>query len=548
MQNYLTSLSSPSVDTQGLEAEFERLIHESDITAIADRDTLEHLNRDTFVKLVSSRTDLSRREANRIADRLYSTWRKTLSGASSRSGITELVDYLKSAQPQELVSEQLGHRLDELLAEYRAQRKSQQQSPLAGPFSQALHALIGIVMGRVDLSDIDVEKITTRLKQAQEQLGSQVTTLSTKASSSDSDRYSVVKADVETYLLNAYPWQLSSQQLQKEFWDVIYDPFADAGLMRRELMNLHRAYFTDLLESRGLLTQHEIKRTADLLEAVRLQALGEVSERYRIESAKDLQSQVYTFLSRTPRNELLSEMGTNAFRSLIEDPYAGTEDYGDRFAPFGYEAFAQALNNRNDLSVEEVQQLASRFEGVMNNVRADAEGLQSATQARVDNQWQSLQHYLRNTHKAELNPDGIKADLQTLLHEPDAGMQRVRQRMAQFDRDTLVQLLSQRQDLSEAEVNRTIDTVEHTWHKTINTPAALTAQARAQYDEATSAIARYLRETGKPELNPEGIRRDLELLMNDPQAGGASHAAAPRRNGSRYVGAAPQPARGSQRR
>jgi len=29
----------------------------------------------------------------------------------------------------------------------------------------------------------------------------------------------------------------------------------------------------------------------------------------------------------------------------------------------------------------------------------------------------------------------------------------------------------------------------------------------------------YLRNTGKEELNPEGIKRDLQLLLNDSRAG-----------------------------
>lgn len=513
LKDYVMSIASPPLDTQDLEREFERLIRDSDLASMADGDTLGQLGRDTFEKLVSSRTDLSRQEASRITDRLYGIWQKTLGKSSDSGAIRELVDYLKSANPEELVSEEVGNRLDELIDELRQRRTSQQ----SGPFNQMLSTLMGIVMGRVDLSDLDVEKVTRRLKDVQGQLGSQVDTLSRKVSSGD--RYSVVKADIETYLLNAYPWQLNPERMQQEFWDVIYDPFADPGFMREALMDIDRSYFADILASRGLLTQREITETSRRLEEVRLRALGEVSERYRIEAAKELQVKLYTFLQETPREELFSDMGTHAFRSLIEDPYADTDDLRERFSPFGYEAFVQSLRNRGDLSEEEAQQLASRFEGVMNNVRAEAEGLQSAAKARVENQWQSLQHYLQNTNRAELNPEGIKADIKALLEEPDAGMHRVRQRLAQFDRDTLVQLLSQRQDLSETDVQRTIDQVESAWYKTVNAPAALTAQAKAQYDQATSAIERYLLETGKPELNPEGIRRDLELLVNEPKAG-----------------------------
>lgn len=513
LRDYVSSLASPALDIAGLEAEFERLIHESDLTSLADRDTLAQLNRDSFEKLVSSRTDLSRKEASRIADRLYGTWNKALGKASGGDSLGELVNYLKSAHPEELLADSLGSRLDEFLAEFRQQRKGKETSPL----NQGLSTLMGVVMGRADLSDLDVQKISDRFKQLKQDVTSQVDTLSSQVSGGD--RYSVVRADVETYLLNAYPWQLNTQRMQKEFWDVIYDPFADPGLMRQELMNLDRSFFAELLASRGLLTQSEIATVSSQLETVRCQALGEVSERYRLEAAKDTQAKVYTFLRQTPREELLSDMGTRAFSSLLEDPYADADDLQERLTPFGYEAFAQTLSTRGDMSEADIQTVASRLEGVMNTVRADAAGLQSSAKARVENQWMSLQHYLQNTHKAELNPEGIKADIATLLHEPDAGVHRLRQRLSQFDRDTLVQLLNQRQDLSEAEINRTLDQVESTWYKTVNAPAALTAQAKAKYDAATSAIERYLLETGKPELNPEGIKRDLGLLVNNPQAG-----------------------------
>jgi hypothetical protein len=511
--DYVKTLRSPSLETEGLEAEFERLIHESDLTSIADRDTLGQVNRDVFEKLVSSRTDLSPRETSRIADRLYATWNKALGKSSGGDSLGELVEYLKSAHPEELLTEQVGGRLDKFLSEFRQQQTSQKP----GLLNQGISTLMGVVMGRADLSDLDTEKVVTRFKEVRQQLGSQVNALS--GQSSDSDRYSVVKADVENYLLNAYPWQLNPTRMQTEFRDVIYDPMADPGMMRQELMGLNRSQFTDLLASRGLLTQAEIDRVSRQLETVRCQILGEVSERYRIEATKDVQAKIYTFLQHTPREELLSDMGDRAFQSLLDDPYADSDDLQERFAPFSYDAFTQALTARNDLSEAEVNAIASRLEGTMNTVRADATGLQSAAKARVDNQWQALQHYLRNTNKAELNPEGIKADLKTLLNEPDAGIHRLRQRFAQFDRDTLVQLLNQRQDLSEADINRTLDQAESTWHQSIHAPAALTAQAKVKYDEASSTIERYLLETGKPELNPEGIRRDLQLLVSQPGAG-----------------------------
>lgn len=44
-------------------------------------------------------------------------------------------------------------------------------------------------------------------------------------------------------------------------------------------------------------------------------------------------------------------------------------------------------------------------------------------------------------------------------------------------------------------------------------------QAKEQYEKTTKAIAEYLRNTNLEELNPEGIKNDLEKLLDDPKAG-----------------------------
>ncbi|NMF82535.1 MFS transporter [Nodosilinea sp. P-1105] len=515
LRDYLMTLRSPSLDTADLEAEFERLIQDSKVTALADGDTLAQIDRRAFEDLVSRRTDLSPQDTKRLADRLYRSWQRAVGQTTGRDVMVELVDYLKSARRDELVSERLNERIDQLIS---AQGSSAGGKGTAGLLAQGVGLLMGTVLNRTDLSDLDLAQVTQTLKQLPHQVSDSVDTIATQIRGDDQP-YSVVQMDVDAYLYSAYPWQLQPQRLKQEFWDVIYDPTADPALLRQELLPLNRAYFAEQLAARGLLTQAEIQRVANLLDEVRQQALGEVTTRYQLEAAKTLQTNVYTFLQRSSRADLLDDQVTGTFAELIDDPLAEPGELRDRFQAFSYQVFLDALQARQDLSETEAQALASRLEQVMNRVQADAEGLQAAAQARIDNQWQALKHYLQGTGKAELNPKAIQQDIQALLDEPDVGIHRVRQRLAQFDRDTLVQLLSQRHDLSEAQVQQTLDQVEATWYQTIHAPANLTAQAKAKYDEATQAIESYLLKTGKPELNPEGIKRDLSLLIDDPKLG-----------------------------
>ncbi|MGF1459547.1 MAG: MFS transporter [Leptolyngbyaceae cyanobacterium] len=514
VQDYVATLRSPQLDTAELEREFETLIQTTDLEALTNADGLAQLDQQTFEDLVSSRTDLSRQEVERVAGRLYRIWQREISQTTGQSSLADLADYLRTARPEERVAEQVGDRLDQFLDAYR--RRGQQSS--SGMISQGLNTLSGALLANVNLSDLDVEKVATKIDQTRTALtGSNPSPLT--ASGAANQRYSVVRADVENYLLNTFPWQLQQERLEAQFRDVIYDTEASTTLLRQELQQLSRSDFVNILAGRGLLTPTEIEQTAAGLESVRLQVLREVIDIDRFEAAKALRSRVTVFLKETPKAELLADMGQDAFQSLIADDEASFDDLQVRFSEINTDFFAQTLNGRNDLDPAEVQLLVSRFEQQKNQTLSEAHSLQEQVKLKAEENWQQLQSYLRQTGRSELDPAGIKRDLTTMLKEPNVGVHRLRQRMAQFDRETLVQILNQRDDLSETDIRRILHEVETTWYQVIGTPAQLTAQAQAKLDEATSAIAAYLRRTGKPELNPEGIQRDLGLLMEQPQAG-----------------------------
>ncbi|MBE9068164.1 MFS transporter [Leptolyngbya cf. ectocarpi LEGE 11479] len=516
--DYLNALRSPELDVEQLESEFERLLQTSDVVSASDQTMLRQIDRQAFVELLQDRTDLSRKEVNRVANRLYQRWQNTLSPSG---GVESLVDYLHSAQPEQLMTEQLGQRLDKFLEEYRNQNRGQSQSAISRGVSQAINTVTGVLMGRVDLSDADMGKLRKQLQAAQSQLGSQANTLAAQVTSDNDESESTIKADVENYLLTSYPWQLSPRRLEAEFAQVLYDREADGRLLAQAIQRLNLSFFRRVLKSSGLLTQAEIHDTALRLETTRQQVLTEVTEQYRVEAKKSLVSKVDTFLRYTPRHELLSEtgMGADAFRALLEDDSVDAAELEERFTQFGYEYFVRHLQHRSDLNDSDVKAIAGRLEQIMNKVLADAKGLQSSIEVRVNQQWDELQNYLRSTGKSELDPEGIKADISKLFDNPEVGSQRLQQRLSRFDRDTLVQLLSQRQEFSETEVQQVVQDVESAWYEALEAPATLTAQAKANYEQANRAIANYLRNTGKPELSPTGIKRDLELLVNEPKVG-----------------------------
>lgn len=512
IQDYLNQLKPAGLDLQNIQQEFERLLQDKELMALANPETLGKIDRQTFVNLVSSRSDLSKKEVNQVVDRLEKAWNKTVSTAKKSDPVGDLVNYVKSAVPGKELLGDIDVRLKDLTDALRQSGGQDQQSP--GVIETLFGTLSGAILARQDLSDIDVEKLLGKIKSSQSQLSDAAAKYIPAAAPS------ATRLDVENYLLNTYSWQLTSEAVDRDFANVIYDSNADAKVMQAEVEKLKRQDFVDLLKSRGVFTTDKIQTLADRLEAVRNRVLDSIIKAREAKANQNLQNQLSSYLRTTPKANLLDQDTlARQLKPILEDEDADADTLRSRFGNLSRSGLVGFLSQRPDLAPQEAEQIVTQIERIVAITVADKEGLQQAAEARTSAQWQKVQDYLRSTGKSELNPEGIKRDFQTLLQDPEAGAQRLRDRAKHFDRDTLVQLLAQRQDVSETEANRIIDEVETNWNAVVSAPQAIADKATDKYQEVTTAISDYLRNTGKSELNPDGIKRDLKMLLEDPKLG-----------------------------
>lgn len=526
LQSYFSKLVPSSVDVESIEKEFEKLLKDADLSSIAKGDIPE-VDKDSFIEMLSDRTNLSKREIEDVADRLYKSWQRN-TGGSSGFGMNELLSFVASASAGQIASEGLSDRLDSLVQEVRGLKekkghegsdKDSQDGPISQAISQGISSLVGMVTAKAGLSDIETNKIIGQIKAAQKELSGQVEGISPRLGEALSVDENIIETDVEYYIHHAYIGELKSSQMDEVFRNVLYDDAADVAELKHQLSSINRATFQKALADRGLLTQSEIADISTRMEVIRQEVLKDVISAEAIHAEERVRQQLETFFRYTPASELRSDMGDRAFRAIIEEENLDADYLRTRVGAIRSDVFRQAMTGREDIDPNEAGELATHYHQLLDKIIADAQGMQESAKVRVQQQAASLEDYLRNTGKSELNPDGIKRDLKTLLSEPDEGIRRVRGRVAKFDRDTLVQLLAGRPEFSESEVNSVVDSVEHSWQAAMSAPQRVAENAQAKYDEATNAIADYLRSTGKPELSPEGIQRDIEKLVNHPKAG-----------------------------
>ncbi|NEQ21619.1 MAG: MFS transporter [Microcoleus sp. SIO2G3] len=529
VQDYVADLQIPKLDLKQIRNDFENLLSGSELRSIADSDVLQNVNRETFVDLVSSRTDLSKQDVNRIADQLEGAWQQVL-GLQKTDPQAKLLNFLQSATPEELTSDQLSNTLGQLVGV--GSGKSNGGNGNGGFGEQALQlgvsALVGRVLSRTDLSDVDVEKISRQLQQFKDKATEGAKSLSSKvADRIPGQSLNTIAADVENYLLSSKPWHLNRETIKQEFKDVIYDVEAAPKAVRQQLERLNRDTFVKVLESRGNFTSDQIADIADQLEGIRQEVLETVQGAESQEQSQDFGSRIENYLRLTGKEELNPEGIERDFTALLDDPEAGVDalrvseaaPQEHRFSQFDRDSLVQLLSQREDFSPEEAEQLVSQLESTRDRVLSQAQELQDQAKSKADELRGRVEDYLRNTNKEELNPDTIKQELQILLDDPQAGLRALRERLSQFDRDTLVQLLNQREDLSEEQINQVIDQFLNVRDTILNAPRELAGNAKEQYEQITNKIAEYLRNTNLDELNPEGIKQDLAKVLDDPKQG-----------------------------
>ncbi len=314
LQSSLDKVQLPQNFDQ-LGGQFEKLLKDADLGAIGNSDLLKNVNRDTLTKLVSSRSDLSKQDINRITDQLEAAWKKVVSSKDTIDP-QDLIRQLKSAAPQDLKSGKLSDQLNELVKS--ASKQNDSGSSLT---SRALQfgttAVLSRVLQNVDLSDVDVEKIGGQLRTFSGNLLEKNDSSNRQSNGNGSSNgratakpFSIIQADLENYLLFSPVWKLNRENIKQEFRDVIYDADANPSLVFQELNVIDRDYFIQVLSLRDDLPSTGIQDLADQFEAIRGEVLATVQAGANQQfqgKAQELRQKVSDYLRDTNKEELNPE-------------------------------------------------------------------------------------------------------------------------------------------------------------------------------------------------------------------------------------------------
>jgi len=258
--------------------------------------------------------------------------------------------------------------------------------------------------------------------------------------------------------------------------------------------------------------------------AVRDELFGDVDVK---DLRKDIETYVQQFRPASPKEikealrDLLDETDIQAIVEHGEGPFADVD------------VLTASLVTEKGMTRERAQSVAHGVKDAITKIREEARSGKDTVSKVSDaalrvagksgEEAQALrtkiETYLRDTHKEELDPEGIKKDLEKLLTSPKEGLGALRERLSGFDRSTLQAILAQRKDLNPDEAQkiseRVMSVIDTVRGKAQDTSGAAADRMRG----VEGKIRDYLNSLDRPELRYEGVKHDLAVLFHDPKAG-----------------------------
>ncbi|MEL6788259.1 MAG: MFS transporter, partial [Cyanobacteria bacterium J06607_15] len=230
-------------------------------------------------------------------------------------------------------------------------------------------------------------------------------------------------------------------------------------------------------------------------------------------------SEIASYLRRTGKPELNPRGIERDLTLLFNNPKLGSKAIRQRLAAMDRDTLVQLLAQRQDLNESDIEQVINDVQSTLKSIAKAPRRAAIRTQEKVQDFQSSIAEYLRATDKAELSPTGIKRDLELLINDPRAGAESLKERLASFDRSTLTALLTQRKDISKADVDKVVDQILEVRDGIMSQLQVVQNAVQSVIDRLLAKIKAYLDSLDRPELAYAGIKRDINVLFDDPQAG-----------------------------
>lgn len=513
IDNYLQTMPSPQPNLTAIEREFTNFLAQLDLESFAENNLLTKIDRQTFVNLIKRRTNLSTSQVEQIVDRLESVWEQTKDRYHQQNLEGELLQFLQSADPEELQLEQLVERLEQIVDRSedtsidleRADLKIDDSSTSNNWTNLNLdwQAIKSALMQRVDLSDLDLEDIWQNLKSLEGQFN---------LSPADFQPLNTISNDIEDYLSHAPPWYLNCERGWQEYKEVIYDPQADPERVRSQLEWVRPQDLVKLLEQRDDLDIEEIESIVEQLETVRQEVLQLVANSELAKYEGELNQLVREYLQRAELSELEEEELPQHLERLLIESGVSLEvltQWLQNWQQLDWHSWLQS----KDLTPDNLEQLVKRLTQAGDRLYEKVKAWQMQITTAARELQSKLESYLRYTNLDLLTPDKIDIKLEQLWQQGSDRLSEIQQQLPDIDISQATEIIKNRKGIDTERVEQIIAQIKAKWQEK-NGLTVPDLQLQTKSRELSEKLVDYLYREIAQNANLSAMEVDLLPLFN----------------------------------
>ncbi|UBF25717.1 hypothetical protein K9N68_29865 [Kovacikia minuta CCNUW1] len=274
-----------------------------------------------------------------------------------------------------------------------------------------------------------------------------------------------------------------------------------------------RAMLVSLLSDRTDFSQQDINQVVDLVEDVWQKVFGQTQHPQNPDTSRPAQTltivqmDVEDYLLNAYPWQLKRKATKPEFIQVIYDPDADPDQVRQQLEAVNRDYFVEVLGRRDDLKPAKVARIADQLEAARQSVLENLEKAithqrQQFAPAEAENLWQSFKTYLADPDQKVTAPE-IKRQLKKLVKQFEQETGEFGQALVPLEREAVVTLLQQRQNLTEKRIQRVADQVEKVWHKLLEVPTAVSNQATTAAKRSHDSIIHKVADLGDIHLSQE---------------------------------------------
>jgi hypothetical protein len=289
---------------------------------------------------------------------------------------------------------------------------------------------------------------------------------------------------IDKYIKEIKPKELNYEKLREEAVK-LFKEIETEEKIDRSAISLDQKHLTKVVASQNRFNKKDVYKIVQMLiEAWAVyKVAGPVSE--KVVSAvqeiispgddkkfADVKNKIESYLTNTRREELSPERLKSDFERILKSPGLAPNVLTEKLNALDRQAILAMLSKRKDVhaaSPDIVDQVVGAVNFVRERFSSNDEEQKEETKPGITEKIMhtvedKLRNYFQSMGAHGLDYDRIKQDFITIFHHPKATFAALKTQLSQYDRESLIAMLSEKEELSSEEAERLVGKIEEARH------------------------------------------------------------------------------------